>query len=583
MDIAHDLTDLDKIRQSVELFSAAFPLSPDIWIRYLKVESAVAQTDEEIQKLQSLFQRALADYYSIEVALEYACLASRCSDSKAKEIWEELLPAYGYEFTKGRLIWAAWRDDYIRREPDSPEKYRRIVKRFKEELLLPLSQMQLTYTEFRDFVESFGDKLPNFDRNSIELEVKDTKKILQKVQPFEEKLATLESKSHNERVETFKNYIEDCADDLEEEYVQVLYERMITACCLNESVWKEYLGYIQNRSKEWSPVDSNKSKIFRQTELDVIDRGLRNCNWSAVLYVEKMRALEVKKVPRQEVQNLLEQACTIQYNNAEPIVKIWLEYLTYLVRVTNFADDKEKEILRNNFNLAWKNLSWQYGSLADCECEILKFWGRIEYTKLEDTNQGKQLWNTVMESNDNFARTGLWIEFAQLEQQHRGVEAGRQVFKRALKIHELNDLPTLASAWVRFERCFGSLDHLQFCQDVCDKILHQHRKKAQFKRKPDVKKDGKRKADDDVPQVNKKAKEHTSVNKEEFQKLSISKVKEEPKEKAEIDPSKDNVRVFFSNLDYNVTTEDLIEAFPEITILNFNMITTGKGKSRGFG
>jgi squamous cell carcinoma antigen recognized by T-cells 3 len=574
---------LDKIRQSVELFAAEFPLSPDIWIRYLKVESAVAQTDEEISKLQSLFQRALTDYYSIEVALEYACLASRCSDSKAKEIWEELLPAYGFEFTKGRLIWAAWRDDYIRREPDSPEKYRRIVKRFKEELLLPLSQMQLTYTEFRDFIESFGDKLPNFDRNSIEAEVKDTKKILQKVQPFEEKLASLESKSHHERIETFKNYIEDCADDLEEEYVQVLYERMITACCLNESVWKEYLGYIQNRSKEWSPVESNKSKIFQQTEMNIIERGLRNCNWSAVLYVEKMRALETSKAPRQEVQKLLEQACAIQYNNAEPIVKVWLEYLTYLVRVTNFGDEKEKEVLRKNFNLAWNTLGWQYGNLADTDCEILKFWGRIEYTKLEDVNQGKQLWNTVMESNDNFMRTGLWIEFAQLEQQHRGVEAGRQIFKRASKIHELNDMPTLASAWVRFERCFGSLDHLKFCQDVCDKILHQYRKKAQFKRKPEPKKDGKRKAEDDTPQHNKKAKESTSVNKEEFQKLSISKIPEEQTEKAEIDPSKDNVRVFFSNLDYNVTTEDLIEAFPEITILNFNMITTGKGKSRGFG
>jgi squamous cell carcinoma antigen recognized by T-cells 3 len=530
-----------------------------------------------------LFQRALGDYYSIEVALEYACLASRCSDSKAKEIWDELLPAYGFEFTKGRLVWAAWRDDYMRREPDSPEKYRRIVKRFKQELLLPLSQMQMTYTEFRDFVENFESKMPNFDRNPIEAEVKDTKKILQKVQPFEEKLAQLESKSHHERVETFKKYIEECADDLEEEYVQVLYERMITACCLNESVWKEYLSYIQNRSKEWSPVESNKSKIFRQSEMDIIERGLRNCNWSAVLYVEKMRALEIYKVSRQEIQKVLEQACTIQYNNAEPIVKIWIEYLTYLVRVTNFADEKEKEVLRKNFNLAWNTLGWQYGNLADCDCEILKFWGRIEYTKLEDVNQGKQLWNTVMESNDNYMRTALWVEFAQLEQQHRGVEAGRQIFKRALKIHDLNDLPTIASAWTRFERCFGSLDHLQFCQDVCDKVLNQHKKRTQFKRKPEVKKDGKRKAEDEAPQVNKKPKEAASVNKEEFQKLSISKDPEERPEKAEIDPAKDNVRVFFSNLDYNVTTEDLKEGFPEITFVNFNMITTGKGMSRGFG
>jgi squamous cell carcinoma antigen recognized by T-cells 3 len=579
VDIAHDLTDLEKIRQSVELFAQAYPVSPEIWLRYLKVETAIAQSDVEIDRVQVLFQRALGDYYSIDIALEFACLASRCSDSKAKEIWEILLPAYGYEFTKGRLVWAAWRDDFMRREPDSPEKFKRIVKRFKEELLLPLSQMQLTYTEFRDFLEAHKDQFPNFDRSSIEEEVKESKKILQRALPFEQKLAKLEEKSHQERVEIFKHYIYDLADDLEEEYVQVLYERMITACCLNESVWKEYLSYIQNRSQDWSPVESNKSVIFRQTEMDIIKRGLRNCSWSADLYIEKMRILEANGESRQEIKDVLEEACAIQYNNAEPIVKVWIEYLSYLSRVTNFSDDKEKEILRKNFNFAWENLGRLYGNLADCDCEILKFWGRLEYTKFGDGNEGRRLWNTVMESNDNYTKSGLWLEFAELEMQHRGTEGARLIYKHALNTYELNDLPTIVSAWIRFERCNGSLDHVRHCQETCDKAMHQMRKKFHgAKRKVEVKKDGKRKAEDDHhPHQQKKAKE----TKEEFQKLSISKPARE--ENGEIDPSKDNVRVFFSNLDYSVTTEDLREGFPEITIVNFNVITTGKGKSRGFG
>lgn len=585
VDIAHDLTDLDKIRQSVELFSQAFPVSPEIWLRYLKVESVIAQTEPEIERLQGLFQRALTDYYSIDIALEFACLASRCSDEKAKEIWDVLLPAYGYEFTKGRLVWAAWRDDFMRREPDSPEKIKRVVKRFKEELLLPLSQMQLTYTEFRDFLETHKDHLPNFDRSSIEEEVKTSKKILQKVLIFEQKLTKLEIKSHQERVEIFKDYVYDLADDLEEEYVQVLYERMITACCLNESVWKEYLAYIKNRSKDWSPVESNKSEIFRQTEMDIITRGLRNCSWSADLYIEKMRILETNKESRVEIQKVLEEACTIQYNNPEPIVKIWIEYLSYLARVTNFSEDKEKEILRKNFNLAWDSLGRTYGSLADCDCEILKFWGRLEYTKFGDGNEGRRLWNTVIESSDNFMSTGLWLEFTQLELQFRGPEGARLIFKNALKVRELNDLPAVVSSWIRFERCHGTLEHLRHCQEICEKAMYHLRKKFHgAKRKPEVvKKDGKRKAEGDHnPLQNKKAKEATNVDKEEFQKLTISKPAKEENGK-EIDPTKDNVRIFFSNLSYDVTTEDLREGFPEITIVNFNVITTGKGKSRGFG
>lgn len=569
----------------MELFAQVFPVSPEIWLRYIKVEALIAQSEPEIEKLQVLFQRALNDYYSIDIAMEFACLASRCSDAKSKEIWEVLLPAYGYEFTKGRLVWAAWRDDFMRREPDSPEKIKRVVKRFKEELLLPLSQMQLTYTEFRDFLETHKDSLPNFDRSSIEEEVKTSKKILQQVLPFEQKLAKLDDKLHKERVEIFKNYIFDLADDLEEEYVQVLYERMITACCLNESVWKEYLAYIQNRTKDWSPVESNKSVIFRQNAMDVVTRGLRNCSWSADLYVEKIKILEMSKKPRQEIQKVLEEACAIQYNSAEPIVKIWIEYLSYLARVTNFSDDAEKEILRKNFNLAWDTLGRQFGNLADCDCEILKFWGRLEYTKFGDGNEGRRLWNTVIESSDNYMKIGLWLEFAQLELQYRGTEGARLIFKRALKVHELNDLPVMVSAWIRFERCNGSLEHLRYCQETCDKMTSQLRKKFHSKKtnsKPEVKKDGKRKAEDDHnPQHNKKAKEATNVKKEDFQKLSISKPVKEGN--GEVDPSKDNVRVFFSNLGYNVTTEELKEGFPEITIINFNVITTGSGKSRGFG
>lgn len=59
-----ELLDLEKIRQSTELFSAAFPLAPEIWLRYLRAETNVAHTETEIDHLQSLYQRALKDYYS---------------------------------------------------------------------------------------------------------------------------------------------------------------------------------------------------------------------------------------------------------------------------------------------------------------------------------------------------------------------------------------------------------------------------------------------------------------------------------------------------------------------------------------
>lgn len=590
LDIAHDLKDLDKIRQSIEIFSKEYPLSPEIWLKYLKIEITIAQTESELTFLSSLFKRALDDYYSVDVALEYVNIVGRCNDSMAKEIWNCILPAYGYEFTKGRMIWASWRADFLKREPDSPDKIRKIVKKYKEELLLPLSNMQITYKEFREYLEKNEDQLPKkFDYETFELEVKNTKKILNKVLPFEQKLAKLEEKSHQERVEIYKNYINECADDLEEEYVQILHERMITACCLNESVWKLYINYIRDRSSEWTPLESNKSNIFLRTTLDVINRGLRNCSWSADLYIEKMRIFETNQESRESIQKVLEDATSLQFNSPGPIVKVWIEYLSYLTRITNFKEEKEVEVLRKNFNLAWNNLGWQYGNLADCDCEILRFWGRVEYSKINDANQGKQFWNTVMESNENYTKTGLWIEFAQLEHEHRGADAARLIFKRALKVHEINDLSTLASYWVRFERLNGSLNHLKYCQDICEKMLQQQRKKfntnkRKFEAEKKDQKSNKRKAEEEQPQAqNKKAKENTTtVSKEEFEKLKISQSQHDANQEMDhVDASKDNVRVFLSNLSSDVSLEDLREGFPEINIINFKLITRGKGN--GFG
>ncbi|KAL7020121.1 hypothetical protein ACKWTF_011379 [Chironomus riparius] len=585
LDIAHDLNDLDKIRQSIELFSKEFPLSPELWMKYLKTEVIIAQTEEEIDNLIKVFKKALDDYYSVDIALEYASLTSRCSDKQAKEIWDDLIPVFGYDYWKGRLIWKAWRDDYMKRETDQIEMIRKIVKKFKEELLLPLHEMQLTYVEFREFLEKYGDQLQKpFDREAFEVEVKDTKKILQKVKPFESKLSKLDTKAHYERVETFKNYVDECSE-LEEEYVQVLYERMITACCLNETVWKAYIEYIQNRASDWAPLESNKSKIFLQTDLDIVNRGLRNCNWSADLYIEKIRILETKKETKEKVQLVLEEATQVQYKSPDPLVKVWIEYLTYLVRSTNFNEEKETEILRNNFNLAWNSLGWQFGNLADCDCEILKFWGRIEYSKLNDHNQGKQLWNTVMESNDNYLKTALWIEYAKLEHQYKGTDAARWICKRALKVHDLNDVPSMASFWLRFERCHGTLESLKACQSICEKVLKQHNRKfGSNKRKSDnfsKEKDKepneyKRKLpEDENPQHKKKFKEDT--------KEAAPKYREQEKaEEMEIDTTKDHVRVFLSNLDITVTLKDLQDTFPEINVVNFNMIAKGKGKT-GFG
>lgn len=101
---------------------------------------------------------------------------------------------------------------------------------FQFELSLPLSGIQEVYIEFRDFVDSYALDVDLGIINEIYHKSKDN---LRKILIFEEKLVSLEENHHHERANTFSEYIENCKSFLTEQMVQVLYERMVAACCLN--------------------------------------------------------------------------------------------------------------------------------------------------------------------------------------------------------------------------------------------------------------------------------------------------------------------------------------------------------------
>lgn len=61
----------------------------------------------------------------------------------------------------------------------------------------------------------------------------EAKTNLQRILPFEKTLAELDAKAHQDRADIYAEYIEEGKEFLTEQNVQVLYERMVTDCCLN--------------------------------------------------------------------------------------------------------------------------------------------------------------------------------------------------------------------------------------------------------------------------------------------------------------------------------------------------------------
>ncbi|EAT35909.1 AAEL011963-PA [Aedes aegypti] len=601
LEVAHQMTDLDKIRQSAEIFAEVYPLSPDIWLRWLKIEVAMASSPEQIKEVDALFRRALRDYFSVEVAAEYANLAAKADKDLSEAIWDVLIPTYGLHVTKGRTIFEAYREDFLEKNEDSPERLNRLARIYEQELKIPLKNMEDSYIEYKLLCEKYKDVLKDLNPEKFERRYRQAKDLLQKMLPFEDMLAKLEPHCHQERAELYREYIRECRSQLGDDETQVLYERSVTDCCLDPTVWCDYLKYLDKYPPDED--EDSASPVFSQTTETLVNRALRNCPWSAELYVEKMRIFERERRDKADVLKIMEEVATVEFQAPEPAVKVWLEYLTYLRRHCHFEDEKERDILRSNFELAWNQLGRTWGEMADPECKILQFWGRLEYGSLGDPLKGRELWQNVMDSSDNCTRVGLWIEYAELESK-RGTDPVRKVYRKAIGAVGLNDPETLAAAWMRFERCNGSLEQLASCQELCMATIQAYYKTLSQQRYAKGRRSDPAKGSDvnDSPKkkpLKRAHDEHPHSDETAFKKPSIPvgpSVSKKPEPTLEdttkrirldepkpVDTSNDSKRLFFSNLSFEATEDQIRATFPELKFKSIELVHGSSGKSRGFG
>lgn len=93
--------------------------------------------------------------------------------------------------------------------------------------------MEDTYIELKLLYEKDKVNYAGLDWTRIDEKYQKAKKHLATMLPFEEQLAALNARSHQDRASIYSKYIDECKDFLTEPMVQILYERMIADCCLN--------------------------------------------------------------------------------------------------------------------------------------------------------------------------------------------------------------------------------------------------------------------------------------------------------------------------------------------------------------
>lgn len=115
-------------------------------------------------------------------------------------------------------------------ENRSLEKVKKLLDMYVYELSLPLAEIQETYKEFCEFCDKNNQEVEWEQINETYHKSKDNLYAMLK---FEEELVSLDEKDHHKRAAVYSDYIEKCKSFLNDGMVQILYERMVAACCLN--------------------------------------------------------------------------------------------------------------------------------------------------------------------------------------------------------------------------------------------------------------------------------------------------------------------------------------------------------------
>ncbi|CAG2248921.1 SART3 [Mytilus edulis] len=155
--------------------SELFPLAEGLWLEWLKDEISLAGDDQkERKKVEDLFERAVKDYLSVKIWLEYVQfsiggMASQDGVIKIREVFEKALSSAGLHVAQGSSLWEAYREfenailmgvmpapgqvATKQQEDDFDVQHKRIMALFKRQLSVPLNDMEESFTEYKEWLQ----------------------------------------------------------------------------------------------------------------------------------------------------------------------------------------------------------------------------------------------------------------------------------------------------------------------------------------------------------------------------------------------------------------------------------------------
>ncbi|CAH1802142.1 unnamed protein product [Owenia fusiformis] len=463
--------ELTKLREARERMSNIFPLTEKLWLEWLKDEVPLAaDSPSERIRINGLFDRAVNDYMSVSVWLEYVQysiggLASEDGLANTRQVFERALVAVGLHVSKGAHIWEAYREFELailaglqpapgstattEQQEKLDDQVKKISTLFRRQLAVPLIDMEATWTEYVDFV----DEVDSY----VEQTYKKALARLQKLMPFEDSLDLASSPS----LEDFQKYIEFESKDGEPARIQCIYERTITVHCLIPELWLQYLNYLDSKLKIPTVIFS------------VYERASRNCPWSVGIWQGYLRAAERHTQPEDKTKEIFDKGLQGGFAESGDYLQLWHSYIDYIRRTVNWEEDHTESLekLRTTFDQAIEYMQNAYGVEGDPECSLHKYRAWVEAKYCNNMEKCRQLWNDIMVLGHG-AEANMWIEFFNIERTFGDPKHCRKVLQRG--INSANDFPDLVcEAYIKYEREEGTLEQFDLATQKCHAQLER--------------------------------------------------------------------------------------------------------------
>ncbi|KAL3243780.1 hypothetical protein MRX96_019730 [Rhipicephalus microplus] len=617
---------LERLRDAREAMAKIFPLTPELWLEWIKDESTLCEGDEEKEKVLPLFERAVQDYLSVALWLEYAQFSIGLMNAekgleRVRQVFERAVTAAGLHVSQGALLWEAYREFEIcllstvqvgaseESTQEQREQYvaqrNRVYSLFKRQLSVPLFGMEKTYGELKEWSEAAIEP-------AVDQLYKKAKLKLEKIQEYETALLCEDDKGVPD-LSLYLPYLEWEQSQGDPARIQCLYERALAQHCLVADLWERYMAYLDNQLK----VES--------VSLPCHERSVRNCPWSANLWASYLKALERSRAEHSKVKETMEQALQAGFSQGQDYQRLWLAFLDYLRRRIEAHSVQGDELLapyvedlRAAFQKAVEHLLQYAATEGDVCGPVLKYWAKVEAKVCHNLPRARELWNDI--TNQGRATDAqTWLDYANFERTFGDDKHYRKEPWKPWTRQQKSMMPTCGGC--------STSEKKQLHERQLGKPSRRHRRKSTEPRKrPRRKPNGMPRGGEaeakvfqrETPgQAKRKAQppeppdaQEQATDKDGFKVPSVPAAKatavegppskkqktegeeqgEEKKEKpkhgevVKPDPLKEIRTVFLSNLAYDVEESQIEEAFKEVgEIEELRLVRDYKGRSKGFG